>query len=241
MVTDMFITDIVTPGCKQKFGENVALTIGVALLWAIYKGPTTLRLPSKLVSRVKQEYENRWGDKDCFIEQTGLLITNNNGQLQIHEGRKHDSLNGLPYSVNMELSLTNQRTIQRKLDDLSCYMEREVRELRNEMKQTLKVMSRAMNRLALSPTAVVRKENVSQSTNNEDPNAGVKLGRGPKDLYILWKEYEIGLNKGKPTKSYTSRSGHSDKTAIDLIYKTYGDSSSVTAILKRIAKNRNKI
>ena len=41
--------------------------------------------------------------------------------------------------------------------------------------------------------------------------SGVKLSTNPKDLYIVWKEWEFGLNGVKPTKDFTFHEGRANK------------------------------
>lgn len=89
----------------------------------------------------------------------------------------------------------------------------------------------------------------------------VKLSKTPRDLYILWKEYEFGLDGQKPAKDYTSaergankfiycrrkklwnlvelmiRRGATCDAAIDRIYTVYGRYMSVTNILNALAED----
>jgi hypothetical protein len=85
--------------------------------------------------------------------------------------------------------------------------------------------------------------------------SGQKLSNCPGDLYVLWREYALGVNGGKPARDYSpserganryaysrrkkiwnaicslTTKGYTADTAIDEVYEVYGKSKSVTAIL----------
>jgi hypothetical protein len=84
---------------------------------------------------------------------------------------------------------------------------------------------------------------------------GVSLSACPRNLYVLWEEYEFGLNGQKPAKRFTSRErgivrykytqrkivwdkitmmirqGHTYLTANDELYWIYGAGTLVTDII----------
>ena len=92
--------------------------------------------------------------------------------------------------------------------------------------------------------------------------SGVKLSKNPKDLYTLWKEWELGLNGVKPAKDFTYHKrgankfsycqhkdfwdavtgliskGFTSDTAIDRIYLVYCQGKSIDQILKLMAQDR---
>ena len=93
--------------------------------------------------------------------------------------------------------------------------------------------------------------------------SGVKLSRNLKDLYTVWKEWELGLNGMKPTRDFTIHEiganrfafsqrknrwdtvtrmiahGFTSDTAIDRIYVVYGRGKSVWySICYALAKDR---
>jgi hypothetical protein len=83
------------------------------------------------------------------------------------------------------------------------------------------------------------------------------LNKFPKNLYLLWEEYEFGLHGQKPAKGFTTREhgwdrfkynqwkivwemirkGHSYRTAINVLYQIYGD-NSVTDIMSKMRTDR---
>ena len=90
--------------------------------------------------------------------------------------------------------------------------------------------------------------------------SGVKLSRNPKDLYVVWKEWEFGLNGTKPARNFTTHErgmnkfafsrrknlwdtvtrmiahGFTSDTAIDRIYLVYGQGKLVCSICYAWAK-----
>jgi hypothetical protein len=91
---------------------------------------------------------------------------------------------------------------------------------------------------------------------------GAKLSKYPKTLYVLWQEYEFGLEGNKPAKMYTPaergankcsycrrkvfwdaietlmQRGASSDVAIDTVYQRYGRDKSNSKILKEMGINK---
>ena len=94
--------------------------------------------------------------------------------------------------------------------------------------------------------------------------AVVKLSKRPKDLYILWAEWEHGVAGTKAAKSFTRAErganrfaflrclvfwemvtslvlrGHTSDLAIDKVYGVYGRRLWVTVILKAMTRDRKE-
>ena len=100
--------------------------------------------------------------------------------------------------------------VERKVDNLT----QSVTNLHNTVTQEfadnamlLRKMDRLQRRMATVP-AVRRQGKTSNDAVLEGgdelrPN-GPRLSKCPKDLFILWKEYEFGLEGRKPAKLFTS-------------------------------------
>jgi hypothetical protein len=95
------------------------------------------------------------------------------------------------------------------------------------------------------------------------PVLGLGLSKRPRDLYVLWREFEVGLDGGKPVRDYTPSErganrytfsqhknywdavgsllikGYSVDLAIDMVYEAYGKNYSVTAILDAIIVDKH--
>ncbi len=92
--------------------------------------------------------------------------------------------------------------------------------------------------------------------------SGVKLSMNPKDLHVVWKEWEFGLNGTKPARDFIIHErgmnkfafsqrknlwdtvthmiahGFTSDTAIDRIYLVYGQGKSVCSSCHALAKDR---
>ena len=96
------------------------------------------------------------------------------------------------------------------------------------------------------------------------PSFECSLLQRPRDLFVLWQEYEFGVGGRKAAKLFTRvekgkvkfmycrrkiiwecicklvRSGHSSDSAIDMIYDVYGRSSSVTTIINKMREDAKR-
>ena len=101
-------------------------------------------------------------------------------------------------------------------------------------------------------------------TNDREQTIHLKLSKSPPDLFVLWDEYEKGLNGQKAARDYTPaergankhtyslrnvfwgavecfiRRGQTSDTAIDRILSVYGRDKSVTAVLKAMKRDRGR-
>jgi hypothetical protein len=110
--------------------------------------------------------------------------------------------------------------------------------------------------------SLAEQNNEPGGEDNARPVPGQQLSRRPGDLYVLWREYALGLNGMKPARDYTPSErganryaysrrnnfwkaicslmtqGYSADTAIDKVYEVYGKSQSVSAILDAIIADK---
>jgi hypothetical protein len=100
-----------------------------------------------------------------------------------------------------------------------------------------------------------------EKQHNKEPGnikLGQKMSKQPKYLYVLWREFNVGLQGGKAVRDFTSRErganryayshckyfwdavagllqmGYTAHLAVDRVYKTYGKRLSVTIIIDTI-------
>jgi hypothetical protein len=117
----------------------------------------------------------------------------------------------------------------------------------------LKQVNSNVRRIAVVPAGR------QQRAGEDDEGNGTlltKLLKGPTDLYVLWREFDVGLDGGKVARDYNInerganwysysqrmnfwdlvrkllRVGYTPDSAIDRVYEVYGRSKSVTAIRK---------
>jgi hypothetical protein len=96
------------------------------------------------------------------------------------------------------------------------------------------------------------------------PSFESSLVANPRDLFVLWQEYEFGVGGRKAAKLFTSsergkvkfkysrrkivwecihrliRSGYTADSAIDKIYDVYGRSTSVSTIINRMRDDEKR-
>jgi len=134
-------------------------------------------------------------------------------------------------------------------------------------------ITRAMiRRIAIQPAQPVRNDNNepvvhanaghnNMATVNAQINVA-SLSPTPRDLHVLWQEYEFAVGGRKPAKLFTAsergrvkytyhrrkvvwdtvaeliRRGHTAQTAIDLILQTYGENTTTTKIINQMRRDR---
>ena len=173
---------------------------------------------------------------------------------------------------------SNIRELRRELHEYKQEAEEERRRVTSnllQVKTALNRIGRAPHRAAVSPVAVrqfdesARAVRASTRASNGDDylcedygGGGAFLVNRPKSLYVLWQEWESGLNGNKPARLYTAeeqgrdrqkysrrkviwdkilefiRMGYDHMTAIDMIYNKEGQGKSVTEIINAMSKRR---
>ena len=92
----------------------------------------------------------------------------------------------------------------------------------------------------------------------------VRLSKCPRDLWVLWREWEQGLGDGKPAKEFSQhergankfsfsrrkvfwdtveelvKRGNTSDVSIDKIYRVYGWNNSVTKILNEMRSDKKR-
>ena len=131
-------------------------------------------------------------------------------------------------------------------------------------------INKNIGRLAIVPAQRISR---TTTTNNNQPSItnadqlAANLSPTPKNLYLLWAEWQTGIGGRKPAKEFTReergkvkckytrrkvvwdqvsrmiRSGLSADVAIEQIYTSYGQGSSVTDIINRLRfdKKHNRL
>ena len=159
-----------------------------------------------------------------------------------------ESTDGL--AVLSQLSL-----IQQRVEDIKT----EVSSILADHKKYMVTMNTNLCRIAVQP--VVRHSLVAPE--QRTINRAVKLSKKPRDLFVLWREYEQGLDGQKAARDYTRTErggdnkdnyarwevfwnaveslmvrGHTSDSAIDRIQCTYGRDSSVTQVINGLKKDK---
>jgi hypothetical protein len=139
----------------------------------------------------------------------------------------------------------------------------EDRQYKAQMNCRLQTMERNLGQIALQPVQRVHQEENDGSGNQGGSDVVpflATLSPHPKDLYILWQEYEFGIGGRKPARQFTMqerakvnfkycrwkivwdvidclvRSGYTAQVAIDKTYDIY-DQVTVSDMIKRMRQD----
>ena len=143
-------------------------------------------------------------------------------------------------------------------------------QIHDTVMRRMDVLDRSVRRIAIQPVVrPVAAEGNGGGLGGRDGGQGAavvlpRLSKRPKDLYVLWAEYEHGVGGVKPAKSFTRAErghnkfafsrravfwrmvvslvarGHTSDLAIDKIYGVYGRKLGVSAILAAMRKDRKE-
>jgi hypothetical protein len=228
-------------------------------------------IPSDLRKKIMEAWTNsgRGNDDVNPIEKIGLLVSQRMDQLEI-----------VPVNVALD-AVVGQETSQggggeeariQNLGSQIFNLQQIVGDFRNEVmslfcdqRRHINALSATVRRIALQPgiRGTVQRGTVQQPVTN-GRIVPVCLSKCPRDLWVLWKEWEQGLGGGKPAKAFTHaergankfsfsrrkvfwdtvdgmvRRGQLLDVAIDNIYRVYGWNNSVTKILNEMKRDRHR-
>ena len=138
----------------------------------------------------------------------------------------------------------------------------EIIRMRQEMLRKIDAVEVSVKRIALQPA--IQKITSSESSSADSPRFSVKLCKNPRNLYILWHEFEFVVEGTKPAKFFTprergvnkfsysrrkifwdlivalTRRGLTSDAAIDKVYQVYGRGQTVSNILLTMREDRKK-
>jgi hypothetical protein len=215
--------NVVAPTINQIYGEEMALLLAPALLWAAFDESVAAKsvMPASLRKLSVDGFTG--GCETNPVEKVSLLITGSGDQLRIVDLMTQDST---PNSDTTHTGGgvataggTTQGTSQgsgeeiQGLYSLLYQQQRQIEELKrdhNERTDGLLAEVRWMNtnihRITRQP--VIRKVGVKGIVNPSVIvlyRAPPSLSSRPTDLYVLWKEYEFGIGGRKAAKDFTYR------------------------------------
>jgi hypothetical protein len=218
-VSRSYMLNVVAPTINQIYGEEMALLLAPALLWAAFDDSVAAKsvMPASLRKLIVDGFPG--GCETNPVEKVSLLITGNGDQLRIVDLMTQDSTpnsdtthTGGGVATGGGTAHGSGEEIQ-GLYSLLYQQQRQIEELKrdhNERTDGLLAEVRRMNtnirRIARQP--VIRKVGVEGIVN---PSLIVldrvppSLSSRPTDLYVLWKEYEFGIGGRKAAKDFTYR------------------------------------
>ena len=247
-------------------GSQVARVLSKALVWATFEDNevTSSLMPRRLRDdiRLKLQQQNLTF-KDNPIERIAMQPSGTGADLRFLELRTSPGEEaGFSHVRDETAILAQQFAILRRMEELSATLTADIARLRGDVLRKIGIVEASVKRIALQP--VVRR--AKASTNSTKPVHGpvVRLSKCPRNLYILWQEYEFGFGGRKPAREFTSeergankfaysrrkvfwelvdkltRRGYTSDVAIDKIYSVYGRNLPVSTILLKLRQDRRR-
>lgn len=285
-----WIGENVAPLIGEFMSESVGETLGVALLWAAYDDELHTILPQEMHDGIHERVGSAGGvvrDGENPVQKVRLCVSGNEGDLYISTIRPARAAGGggeqgggngggvRQGQVEVESTGVNESitAIQHHLSNLEVIVVESLTEatnFRHETRRSILKIQRAVQRLAMAPGRIVGRVSGTSGGGVQNPTVVAEEDRGPtaalsktpRDLYILWREYEEGLRGRKAAKYFTAcergrckatyyrrkvvwdtiatlvRAGQTSNVAVDLIYQCYGRSESVTSIIGAMLRDR---
>jgi len=157
-------------------------------------------------------------------------------------------------------------------DNVCCqifHLQQIVGDMRNEVNTLFCDQRRHINTLNANVKRIALVPGVRGGAAAERPRIGiearrVRLSKCPRDLWVLWREWEQGLGDGKPAKEFSQhergankfsfsrrkvfwdtveelvKRGNTSDVSIDKIYWVYGWNNSVTKILNEMRSDKKR-
>ena len=246
------------PNLKDVLDDSILKLLGLALVWASFQENLNHALLNERIRSIifsKFNFSNPIKKTSFVINgyggQVSLIHLNNNinDPRQRHDSNIYDEIVGLN---------SNYLTLRKRVEEVNNNMLQQLQKVSREITENLRNINRNIKRIAIQP--VVRQSTYEKSLIRSQKKA--VLMKCPRDLYILWKEYEFGVSRNKPAKDFTRHErgevrfkysirnifwdkvllmtlkGYTSDSAIDNIYQKYGRSQSVTKILTLMRKDR---
>ena len=258
---------------SHRFQPQVAVVLALPILWACFADGMETSMPPELQNRIRTAYAEIWQlppdenpvkkvllvvsgvDSEVHIDEIGDMDNDGgerNGNYGHQEGRNNLDANVIRACYSQITSLRNE------VQELRDEMQHEHVRSREGESRHFSLLNSSIQ-LAFLPARRI----TARITNKVETEIGyATLSRNTKNLYLLWQEYEFGLDGRKAAKLFTSsergkvkhsyyrrkvfwdqisfmvRLGYTAQTAIDKVYQNYGPSKSVTWILSKMLHDR---
>lgn len=270
-LSDAWLVREVTPNIAAVYGNVIAGVLAKPLLWAIFDEEVSAIVPPAITARVRTAYTRVEGNRLAIAEnpvEKKLLVASGNGE-EVHLDEVPD-MEGMARGRGQQAAETRgdqltavyakQTALERRVIDMANSQQH----YHHQTDRRLIQVERSVRRLSMF-RPVGRRDDAAEDAEGEERRGGrapipfvATLSRCPRDLYILWREFEFGIGGRKPARHFTRfergrvrvvyskrklvwstidrmvRGGYVAETAIDKIYEVYGRGLSVTEIIKRL-------
>jgi hypothetical protein len=273
-VSDNWLRQYVVPNIlrSQHIQDRVALVLALPLVWAAFDNDMENYMPATLRNRIRTAYEDirQLDIAENPVKKVRLVVTGqeydvridqlfddeagneNNGQgnNNIHQGQGH------AITQQEFQALYSQGSAMRH--DFTTFQD-DFQHFQQHTAQQFGMVNTNLRRIAMQPIQRPRAVNNA----GQAPVVGsATLTPNPRNLHLLWHEYEFGLNGRKAAKDFTYhergknkysyhrrkvvwdkiaelvRAGWTAQAAIDRIYTVYGANATVTTIINQMRNDR---
>ena len=287
MVVPAAFLDSIVPHCCAAFGTQVARVLALPLLWAAYEreaqvsGAQRTLIPIRLAEEIQLEWIHAGGIPDVNpVEKIGLAVVQNREQMCLVPLRAHRHDNdGNEGAIGMEEprmgmepaggleehGTTGTPEYDGRVSVLTSQLfllQNRVEDLKNELSSILADHKRYMVNMNTNVRRIATQPVVRAVVPTSEKTIMSKLTKSPSDLFVLWREYDQGLDGGKAAKDYTAvergrnkhtysrrrvfwdavvklmARGYMADSAIDRISGAYGRRLSVTQVINQMKKDR---
>ncbi len=286
MVVPHAFLDSIVPHCCAGFGTQVARVLVQPLLWAAYEreaqvsGAQRTLIPTRLAEEIQLEWIHAGGIPDVNpVKKIGLAVVQNGEQMCLAPlcAHRHDN-DGNEGAIGMEeprMGMEPAGGLEEQ--GITCTPEYDgrvsvftsqllllqncVEDLKNELSSILADHKRYMVNMNTNVHRIAT-QSVVHAVLPTEKTIMSKLSKSPSDLFVLWREYDQGLDGGKAAKDYTAvergrnkhtysrrrvlwdavvklmARGYMADSAIDQISGAYGRRLSVTQVINEMKKDR---
>ena len=208
-LSDEWLIEHVAPGMRECFGNAVAAILAMPLLWACLDTACASMVPESIHARVLNALQgaaerNTLPTGENCVDKVLTLVSENEGEVSFDEVPSNNSTGMVDGSTGR--SDAEWRNVMfakvASVERTGVEMQNAIASHYAETTRNLLRMDRNIKRIAVSPG--VRMQNAGGGGSaREAPPAPANLCKCPKNLYVLWDEYESGSGGNKPARLFT--------------------------------------
>ena len=271
-VTDDWLRDYVVPNMVgYGLPDKVCVVLGRALLWKVAEQYLDAEaghlIPRSIHDRVWSAFRDL-GDRNRLpvnvnpVKRVNIGVSGIDAELHVFQVLGEDDVRPEKGGANVRHEQGVANAEARFLASEVAHLRRENSDMREEMKRRdarflseIAMVRKGVQRLANQPgrRVVPQLEAETAGTTASVSGPVAKLGKRPKFLHELWKEWMVGMEGKKAAKLFTSAergncktmysfrkvfwdkiselvlAGHTADRACDLVYEAYGQSTGVSS------------
>ena len=215
-IDEEFVLNFVAPNIRKRVGDEAAVILGNALLYAIFNiSDDTNNVPPNILNRVRAAYSDLVSDPSISpVTRVPVVCTGNEGEVYIdailtedqdnpevgnQQGNTGNPGGGNPGGLSDRPLRDQLRALQSQMMSLKGVLEEiDKRVETNHMREIRQIQSLNANikRIAAAPARPIQRTVV--------PNTISSLSSCPRTVYELWDEYTVGVGGRKPAREFTA-------------------------------------